>query len=327
MSASLKDKRIGETRMQNCGLEATIVKYVNVHDIDIRFPDGKIIKHRAYTDFKKGAIKHPDVNKIYKSRKHMGETRVQNCGLEAEIIGYRNIKDIDIRFQDGIIIKHRAYTDFKKGNISHPDINKFKKIANARTNETRMQKCGLKAKIIKYRNANDIDVKFPDGKIIKHRIYQEFKKGTIQHPDISKSKKQANERIGKTYIQNCGLEAEIISYRDVKDINIQFPDGIIIEHRRYDQFMNKHIKHPTLYNSFNSNIKKIYPRSRSKIYHTQVHGIACVTNDIYYYYCHCPICLAHEIWTFDEIKNHKCNHRLVQEREKLIKARSGVPAA
>lgn len=136
-----------------------------------------------------------------------------------------------------------------------------------------------------------------------------------------------DKRMGEVRMQNCGLEAKIIDRRNNIDIDVQFPDGETVEHRTYSNFRQKTIGHPTLFPRFSTNIKKIYPEAKSKIYHTQIHGIACVTNDVYYYYCHCPICLAREIWTFDEIKGHKCNHRLVQEREKLIKARSGVPAA
>ena len=34
--------RIGETRMMNCGVEATIVKYNNRHDITVQFTDGSL---------------------------------------------------------------------------------------------------------------------------------------------------------------------------------------------------------------------------------------------------------------------------------------------
>lgn len=204
---------------------------------------------------------------------------------------------------------------------------KNKRIGETRIGETHMQNCGLEAEIIGYRNRNDMDVQFLDGGIVEHTRYQNFKKGGIKHPDIDGPKEQAGKRIGEVRMQNCGLEAKIVKYRTPKDIDVQFPDGTIIKHRVYNRFKQRAIKHPTLCTKFSANIKEIYPKAQSKLYHTQIHGIACVTNDTYCYYCHCPICLAHEIWTFDEIKDHKCNHRLVQEREKLIKARSGVPAA
>lgn len=323
MPASLKDKRIGEVRMQNCGLEAKIVGYRSRRDIDVQFPDGKTVEHRTYDNFKKGNILHPNIDRLKKQvDKRIGEIRLQNCGLEAEIVGYRHTNDIDVQFSDGKTVKHRIYANFKKGKINHPDISINKVLGQEQT-----QNCGLKAKIVGYRNNIDIDVQFPDGEIVEHKTYQSFRKGYIKHPKTDKCRKFKDKRIGETQIQNCGLEAKIVGYRNNQDIDVQFPDGEIVEHKAHKNFKQKTIGHPTLYNNFNTNIKKIYLLAKSKIYHTQVHGIACVTNDTYYYYCHCPICLAHEIWTFDEIKDHKCNHRLVQEREKLIKARSGVPAA
>lgn len=222
--------------------------------------------------------------------KRIGETRMQNCGLEAKIKQIENIR--------------------------------IQRMRCRRIGEKHIQNCGLEAEIVSYRSSRDIDVKFPDGRIVKHKTYVGFINGHIIHPETF-----AKKHLNKKHIQNCGLEAKIVGYRNRRDIDIQFPDGMIVEHKTCDAFMKGLIKHPTINGNFNTHIKKIYPLAKSKIYHTQIHGIACVTNDIYYYYCHCPICLAHEIWTFDEIREHKCNHRLVQEREKLIKARSGVPAA
>lgn len=45
--------RLGETRMMNCGMEATIIRYENARDIDIRFEDGTVVEHRQYDQFKK----------------------------------------------------------------------------------------------------------------------------------------------------------------------------------------------------------------------------------------------------------------------------------
>lgn len=256
----------------------------------------------------------------------IGEKHIQNCGLEVEIIGYRNSKDMDVRFPDGATVEHRAYQQFTRGSINHPSIDRYKKYANKRIGEIHMQNCGLEAKIIEYRNIRDIDVKFPDESVVKHRVYVDFIKGSINHPDIDRNKKQI-KRIGEIQIQNCGLEAEIIGYRNADDIDVRFTDGTIVEHRAYCHFTNKIIGHPTI---DIRDIGKIYPKGRSKIYHTEIHGIAYVSNNIYYYFCHCPICQAHEIWTFNEIKSHKCNQKLAEERDEYIqtlKTQSNAPAA
>lgn len=187
-----------------------------------------------------------------------------------------------------------------------------------RIGEKHRQKCGLEVEIIAYRNNQDVNVRFTDGTIIEHRTYTDFKRGNICHPNDDRYKTQKNKRIGKKHIQNCGLEAEIIDYNNVGDITIAFPDGIIVKQKIYRNFMIGAIKHPTLNLHHNRNIGKIYPKSKSKIYHTEIHGIAYTINNTHYYFCHCPICQTHEIWTFNEIKLHTCNQKLAKERDKFI---------
>ena len=48
-----KIDRLGETRMMNCGMEATIIRYGNAGDIDVRFEDGSVVEHKAYGNSKR----------------------------------------------------------------------------------------------------------------------------------------------------------------------------------------------------------------------------------------------------------------------------------
>lgn len=317
MSRNLRKYRIGKTHMQNCGQEAKIVGYRNSQDMDVQFPDGTIVEHKKYDRFKKGSINHPNINRYKHANERIGKKQIQNCGLEAEIIEYRSASDMDVRFPDGTTVEHRAYSDFKKGSIDHPN-----KAAN-RIGKTHIQKCGLETEIIEYRKSDDIDIRFPDGTIVEHRTYGQFKRGSINHPNINRYETRINERMSKKRTQKCGLEAEIIKYRKSTDIDIRFSDGTIVEHTRYDSFNRRKIKHPTINTHFN--IERIYPRSKSKIYHTEIHGIAYVIDNTYYYFCHCPKCQTHEIWTFNEIKSHKCNQKLAKERDKFIQTLKTQP--
>ena len=108
-----KIDRLGETRTMNCGMEATIIRYGNATDIDVRFEDGAVTKHKAYKEFGNGKIANPNV------KDRLGETRMMNCGMEATIIRYGNNTDIDVCFEDGAIVEHKAYDAFKKGGIAH----------------------------------------------------------------------------------------------------------------------------------------------------------------------------------------------------------------
>lgn len=50
----------------------------------------------------------------------LNETRLNNNGEEMRIIRYGGAMDIDIQFEDGTVIKHRAYGDYKRGYIKNP---------------------------------------------------------------------------------------------------------------------------------------------------------------------------------------------------------------
>lgn len=49
-----------------------------------------------------------------------GEVGVNNDGEEMVIIRYGDADDIDVQFDDGVIVEHNQYGNFKKGNIKNP---------------------------------------------------------------------------------------------------------------------------------------------------------------------------------------------------------------
>ena len=73
-----------------------------------------------------------------------------------------------------MVVEHITYDCFIKGWIKHPNI-KVGKID--RTGEIVVQNCGLKAKIIKYNNADNIDIQFENGEILENKSYKAFKIG------------------------------------------------------------------------------------------------------------------------------------------------------
>ena len=212
MKVSAED-RLGETRMMNCGMEATIIRYNTNKDIDVRFKDGTLVKHRQYREFKKGEIANPNIKASAKNC--FGETRMMNCGMEATIIRYGKYTDIDVCFEDGAMVKHKAYSAFKKGNIAHPSTT-----AKARLGKTRMMNCGMETTIIRYNTAKDIDIRFEDGTVVEHRTYNSFKNGTIAHPLIrlgcdsknfhgficKQGFKDKDRVLYKCICKHCGLE-------------------------------------------------------------------------------------------------------------------------
>ena len=212
--AFVKD-RLGETRMMNCGMEATIIRYESAKDMDVCFKDGAIVEHRKYDSFKRGEIANPNMKVSAKNR--LGETRMMKCGMEATIIRYNRCDNINVRFEDGAVVKHRKYREFKKGEIANPNI---KTSAENRLGETWMMNCGMEATIIRYGGCNDIDVRFEDGAVAKHKLYDPFKKSKIAHPSISQKDgskdfhgfickqgfKDEDRTLYECICKHCGLE-------------------------------------------------------------------------------------------------------------------------
>ena len=208
-----KIDRLGETRMMNCGMKATIIRYGGATDIDVRFKDGAVAKNKAYGEFKRGNIAHPSTT----AEGRLGETRMMSCGMKATIIRYGGCNDIDVRFEDGAVAEHKTYGAFKKGYIAHQNINVPVEV---RLGGTRMMNCGMKATIIRYGGCNDIDVRFEDKAVVEHKTYDAFEKGEIAHESLSQKRgskdfhgficKQGFKDEGRTLYEcickHCGLE-------------------------------------------------------------------------------------------------------------------------
>ena len=53
----------------------------------------------------------------------LGERKVMNNGMIAEIIRYGGWDDIDVKFEDGYVAQNKHYSSFKKGSIKNNNIN------------------------------------------------------------------------------------------------------------------------------------------------------------------------------------------------------------
>ncbi len=59
----------------------------------------------------------------------LGERNISLNGLEMELVKYINSHDIDVQFEDGTIVYHKGYMNFKKGYVSHPKYFKCEHVA------------------------------------------------------------------------------------------------------------------------------------------------------------------------------------------------------
>ena len=61
-----------------------------------------------------------NVNEKLPKEQRLGQVGINNQGEKITIIAYRKENDIDIQFEDEIIVTNRAYSNFLKGKIKHP---------------------------------------------------------------------------------------------------------------------------------------------------------------------------------------------------------------
>lgn len=165
--------------------------------------------------------------------RHIGETRTMNNGMKATIVAYRRTNDIDVRFSNGHTVYHKQYSNFVSGTIGDPAY---------RIGRRRKMHCGLYCKIIRYRNALDMDVLFENGAERKHVQFAAFENRQIRPVWDGQTGSKRASRIGTSNVMHCGKRATIIEYRNSCDMDIKFEDGTIRERVRYDAFKAGHIK-------------------------------------------------------------------------------------
>lgn len=228
--------RVGMTKVMSNGQVAKIIKYNHFEDIEIEFEDGTVVKKKSYDAFLRGSIANPNWQKFY--AKYIGQTNVMRDGQTAKIVGYRTIRDLDVEYEDGRVLT-MTLESFRNGIV-----NTIKEIQSMKEGTRKKMKNGQWATIKVYRSFRDIDVEFEDGTVIEHIGCNQFNSLTIKNPNLPNTKWK--DRTNETRRMNCGLMATIIVYRSFRDIDIQFEDGEIVEHKDYASFKDGLILHPKI---------------------------------------------------------------------------------
>ena len=209
-----------------------IIAYRRSDDLDVQFENGAIATNKTYTNFRKGNIKPPDLR--------IGEVSFANNGMQMKIIAYRSCTDIDIQFEDGVVVEHKSYKKFKEGKIGYPNF-----YLKNRVGLSIINKEGHRMTIIEYRGSSDIDVQFEDGTIVKNKKYCNFCNGAITKqkplkPRATKSKPS----VGEEAVNIDGSKMRIINYRSSLDIDVQFDDGTVLYNKNYSSFKNGSLINP-----------------------------------------------------------------------------------
>lgn len=225
--------RLGEIRTMHCGMDAEITDYPRSTNISVEFENSTERSGVNYDSFKKGSVS-PHL------RTRVGEKKMMNCGVMAEIIAYRGNKDIDVRFENKAVREHMTYYAFRKGTIALAERAKSQRRIDDEkkyVGQKKMMKCGLEGEIVAFRGYANIEVKLSNDEICSTDL-RSFYAGTVSPTRVY---------LGEIRTMHCGQEARIVSFRTKDDIDIEFVDtGFVRKKVTYSAFSAGQIKAPVL---------------------------------------------------------------------------------
>ena len=172
----LEDSRFMSASLECC-LKSFVRDVLKKDDKFINFEKDKRTIKEYVSRFSTGSVAVPSCY----ARNHIGDKKIQNRGNEeAEIIEVKDANHITVKFKDGTIVKDRKYEDFIHGAIGKPGIPQLRRtLKNERLWTEKIMRNGMKAKIVRYGSANDIDIKFSNGTIVMHKTYANFCSGSV----------------------------------------------------------------------------------------------------------------------------------------------------
>lgn len=229
-----------------------------------------------------------NVKGCYMSRENLKEKRLQetqlnNQGLLMKIIEYQHSNDMDVQFEDGTIVYHVSYRNFKDGRIRKRAEQELPNVKYL--NQKAIADNGMNVKIIHYQTHQNITVQFEDGTIIKSSMMQ-FKKGRIHYPTEPIELQMKN-----------GLKAKMVRRIDKDHGDFLFEDGYLAKNKVKANFRKGFISHPKRPISIHS-----FPFQIGDIL---ISGVAYYSNNPNLY-CTCQQCGLQDILTYDEINQHQC---------------------
>ena len=165
-----------------------------------------------------------------------GEIKMMTCcKMKAKIIREYKGK-VDVLFENGVIVRNRRYYDFNHGRI-----NVYNYMNHTKEKYTTAD--GRLITILEYTDSKNVTVEVEGKGIFDKQKYCNVKAGKIVERQDNSLRAL---RMGEEKMMNCGEIGKIIGYENANDIDIIFPDGTIVYHKRYKAFDNGQIDHPGL---------------------------------------------------------------------------------
>lgn len=99
-----------------------VISYKNKQDIDVEMADGTIYEHTTLAlCFGSLSKKYPFSKLSNDEIEHRLSIIMEHRGRKVHIKEFRSSDDLDLEFEDGIVLKNKTYTQFIKKNFEHPD--------------------------------------------------------------------------------------------------------------------------------------------------------------------------------------------------------------
>lgn len=241
----LQKEVVGLTVTMTNGLKATVVEYENSSSITIRWETGELQKIKSLAHFREGKIAVASNNNEAKAKRRLHEVRTMNCGLTLKIVEYFGAHNITVECENGRRLYKKYYTDFVNGTISYPRDDDWlaKKVSESmgeRVGTTIKMKNGLCATCVDWKSDNSFHIKFEDGFVVYVIKWDDFINGTAIQ------KYETNKKMQMTGIAKNGQKMWIKQYNGWDDVTVQFDDGTVVEHQRFEKFKNGDVVNPNL---------------------------------------------------------------------------------
>jgi len=208
--------RVGKEKVNNKGLLMKIIKYKNCKNIEVLFSKSGNVVKGSYVQFTRGNLQ--DLSN------RVGKTMINNQGLSMTISKYRKYSDIEVLFFESSNVVKGNYGQFKRRTLQDPE-EMLSRIGKEGFNNS-----GQKMKIIKYTNADDIEVQFEESSEIVKAEYSQFKKGWLKDPSIMRN------RLGKEKTNNAEQKMKIIKYTNSQSIEVLFLESGNTVRTTYGEF-------------------------------------------------------------------------------------------
>ena len=240
-------EKVGETHTAQNGQQMTIIAWRGFHDIDVKFEDNTIVTKKRYDHFQRGFIINPNCAAKTKNPKdRVGQTSRAANGLLMTIEVYRNATDLDVRFENGILVQHKAYKEFKSGNIGCPGYGRFANSIAKYLGKKVKASNGQMMEVVGGTGFDDLTIRFEDSTEVSHVRSSSFYKGSVINPNYTHNDTIRDQLIGTTTTAKNGLKMTIVEYRGADDIDIEFEDGVKVCHKHLQHFKIGTIKHPDI---------------------------------------------------------------------------------